>query len=70
MLTNQHIKQFKLNGYTIIENILSPEQINKNRIDLHNVLKNKYGIDHDAIINFIDPAPENTRIKSNVSNII
>ena len=69
MLTEKHIEQFKLDGYTVIENILSPEQVNQARIELHNVLKNKCGIDHDNIINFIDPPPENSRIKSNVSNI-
>lgn len=69
MLTEQHIEQFKSDGYTIIENILSQEKIIQARSDLHNVLKNKCGIDHDMIINFINPPPENARIKSNVSNI-
>jgi ectoine hydroxylase-related dioxygenase (phytanoyl-CoA dioxygenase family) len=69
MLTNEHIEQFKLDGYTIIEDILSQEQVDLTRINLHDLLKNKCGIDHDNIINFIDSPPENSRIKSNVANI-
>jgi hypothetical protein len=69
MLNDKHIDQFKEQGYTIIENILTPEQVILTRTELHNVLKNKCGIDHDQIINFIDPPPDNSRIKSNVANI-
>lgn len=69
MLSKEQIEEFKLNGYIVIENILSEEQVKQARNDLHNVLKNKYGIDHDLIINFINPPPENTRIKSDISNI-
>lgn len=68
MLSQQHIEQFKEEGYTIIENVLTPEQIINARTELHNSLA-KIGINHDQIINFIDKPQEDARIKSDVSNI-
>lgn len=68
MLTQFHIDQFITDGYTIIENILTLDQITLARRELHNSL-NKLGINHDQIINFVDKPPEDTRIKSSVSNI-
>lgn len=67
-LTQEHIDFFKLNGYVIIENILSPIEIETARNDLHESLKN-IGINHDNIINGLEEVPTDCRIKSEISNI-
>lgn len=67
-MNSEQIEKFKEDGYIVIENILNQEQINIARTELHNSLK-LHNIDHDNIINFIDPAPNETRIKSDVANI-
>lgn len=68
MLTQEQIDQFKEDGFIIIENILSKEEIIKARQGLHASLKN-LGIDHDDIINYISEPPQDIRKKSEVSNI-
>jgi ectoine hydroxylase-related dioxygenase (phytanoyl-CoA dioxygenase family) len=68
MLTDTHINQFREQGYTVIENVLTPEQVFSARAELHTSLA-KIGIDHDRIINWVDSPPDNARIKSDVSNL-
>ena len=67
-MDNNQLDFFKTNGYVVIENFLSPDQVNLTRSQLHETLK-KYSIDHDKIINFEESAPNNIRIKSDISNI-
>ncbi len=67
-MNETQLEKFKSDGYIVIENILSPEQIAQARTELHYSLL-AHNIDHDKIINFIEPAPNETRIKSHIANI-
>jgi len=67
-MNESDVEHFKNFGYVIIENYLSPEEVQNARFKLHETLK-KYNIDHDKIINFENAPPNDVRIKSDVSNI-
>jgi len=67
-MNEEQIIFFKTNGYIVIENYLSIEETIEARNNLHKILK-KYNIDHEKILNFENPPPNDVRIKSEVSNI-
>ena len=67
-LTQEHIDQFRREGYCCIENILSEEEIINTRNSFHEELL-KYDINHENIINGVDKPPEEVRKKSNISNM-
>lgn len=67
-MTDDHIATFIRDGICVVEGILTDEQVEKARHDLHVTLL-KYGINHEDIMEGkVDP-PADARIKSNASNI-
>lgn len=67
-ITDDHINEFLKNGYVVIENVFSDLEIESMRNKLHKKLLS-FGINHDSIINGIEPPPQNTRIKGEASKI-
>lgn len=67
-MNEEELEIFKRDGYIVIENILSPNEIKYAREELHNSIK-LYNVNHDKIINFIEQPPNETRIKSDIANI-
>ena len=67
-MNSEQISYFKENGYVVIENVFTDEEIEKLRDDFHLDLL-KLGINHDKIINLEIPPPVEVRKKSEVSNI-
>lgn len=68
LLTPEHVATYLRDGIVVIENVISDEQVEKIRDELHRDLL-KYGIDHDALLSGTVEAPEGARIKSDASNI-
>jgi hypothetical protein len=60
--------QFQTDGYVVIENVLSPEEVSTARQNLHTELLN-YGIDHDQVMTGMEPPTNDVRKKSCLSNI-
>lgn len=68
LLTNDMITQFQNDGFIVIENVITSDEIVDTRCALHNELM-KYGIDHDKILSGEIKPSNDIRIKSDVSNI-
>jgi len=66
--TSELQHKFRVDGYVVIENILSPDEITLARNNLHNELLN-YGVNHENILNGIDEPPDSVRKKSDISNM-
>lgn len=68
MLTDDHIQTFYQDGVVVIENIISPEQVEAARNGLHQQLFG-LGIDHEAILSGTTKFTDGIRIKSKACHI-
>lgn len=68
MLTREQIEEYHKNGVLVIENVLTEEEIEAARRDLHKQLLT-FGIDHDKVLNGEQKLNEDGRIKGSPSKI-
>lgn len=68
LLTHEHVEDFCQNGYVVIEDVLSEEEVQKARNAFHADLK-MLGIDHEQILRGQTKPPQECAIKSPVADL-